>query len=245
MTAFFVILGIVCIIYCLCILFAGYGTKFFLVWGVFGVLSILWGKYGKRFLTHMPPVLKKIFACLVLTGIVLFVIVEGMIISGFFAGGSKNLDYILVLGAQLKESGPSYVLQLRLDEAYGYLIENEDTKVIVSGGQGSNEPDTEAQGMYDYLIGKGIAPERILLEGLSKNTNENIRFSSALIDPKTDSVGIVTSNFHVFRALHLAKASGYEKVCGIAAGSHPGFLPNNMLREFFGIVKDFLAGNMA
>ncbi len=243
MTVFFVIMGFVFIIYCLCILFAGYGTKFFLVWGVLGILSILWGKYGKYLLKHTPLVLKKISACLVLTGIVLFVVVEGMIISGFFAKGPKNLDYILVLGAQLKKSGPSYVLQLRLDEAYDYLIQNENTKVIVSGGQGSNEPDTEAQGMYDYLVGKGIAPDRILLEDASKNTNENIRFSSALIDPETDSVGIVTSNFHVFRALRLAEAAGYEKVHGIAAGSHPGFLPNNMLREFLGVVKDFLTGN--
>ena len=45
--------------------------------------------------------------------------------------------------AQLKESGPSKVLQMRLDKAYDYLVEHEDTMVIVSGGQGADEPDTE------------------------------------------------------------------------------------------------------
>lgn len=241
---FFVILGIVCILYCLGILFAGYGTKFFLVWGVLGVCSILWGKCGKAFWTHMPPWIRKISVCCLIAGLALFVVAQAMIISGFSAKGPKDLDYILVLGAQLKENGPSYVLQLRLDEAYDYLMENEDTKVIVSGGQGGNEPDTEAQGMYDYLVKKGIAPERILMEDQSGDTSENIRFSSLLMNPETDSVGIVTNNFHVFRAVHLAKAAGYKKVFGIAADSHPGFLPNNMLREFFGIVKDFLLGNL-
>ncbi len=57
----------------------------------------------------------------------------------------------------MKAHGPSRVLQMRLDKAYDYLTENPDTIVIVSGGQGPDEHVSEAQGMYDYLVEKGIA----------------------------------------------------------------------------------------
>ena len=52
------------------------------------------------------------------------------------------------------------------------------------------------------------------------------------------------NNFHIFRATHLAESAGYAEVYGLAARSHIGYLPNNMLREFFGIMKDFLVGNL-
>ena len=245
MRVIFIFLGVISLLYCMGIFFFGnHGTSFYLVWGVLGILCLIWAKYGKDILAWMPGWLKKLSAILLAVGILIFLIVEGMIISGFSKKGQAGLDYILVLGAQLKDTGPSYVLQKRLDEAYEYLVNNPDTKVIVSGGQGSNEPAAEAQGMYDYLVEKGISPERIIKEGESKNTSQNIRFSMEYMDVQNDTIGIVTSNFHIFRALKLAKAAGYQNVCGIAAPSHPGLLINNMLREFLGVVKDFLVGNL-
>lgn len=238
------ILGIACVLYCLAVfLFAGYGTKFFLIWGVMGICFLLWGIFGRGIWHHFPLWLKRVGGICTVIGLLFFATIEGMVLSGFGAKGEPGLDYIIVLGAQLKNGGPSYVLQKRLDKALAYLQENPDTKVIVSGGQGKDEPDTEAQGMYDYLTARGISPERILLEDESRNTSQNIRFSSHYFDKETDRIGIVTNNFHIFRALRLAEGAGYQLVCGIAAESHPGLLLNNMLREFFGIVKDFLVGN--
>ena len=245
MRVFFEILGAGCILYCLSILlFTGHGTNFFLIWGIAGVLFLLWAWQGSRLLRIMPAWMKKTLCILGILGIMVFIIIEGMVIGSFWKRGKAGLDYIIVLGAQLKESGPSYVLQQRLDAAYHYLIQNENTIVIVSGGQGSNELSTEAQGMYDYLVGRGIAPQRIIKEEASRNTYENILFSGQLFDMEEAEVGIVTSNFHVFRALCLARAAGYQIVCGIAARSHFGVLPNNMLREFFGVLKDFAVGNL-
>lgn len=245
MRIFWGILGGLCLVYCLALFLAGgYGTKFFLIWGLLGMLLLFWAKYGNRIKERLSKRIKKAALLLIGVGVLLFVIVEISILSGFFAKGKEGLDYIIVLGAQVRENGPSYVLQKRLDAAYEYLENNPATIVIVSGGQGSNEPTSEAQGMYDYLVGRGIAPERILLEDESRNTDENIRYSMQLFDAENSSVGIVTNNFHVFRGVHLARAEGCADVYGIAAGSHPGYLPNNMLREFFGVVKDFLAGNL-
>ena len=55
---------------------------------------------------------------------------------------------------------------------------------------------------------------------------------------------LVTNNYHVFRAEKIAKKMGYEKVEGLAARSHFGMLPNNLLREFLAILKDFWVGNI-
>lgn len=84
------------------------------------------------------------------------------------AQGKPDLDYVVVLGAQVRKSGPSLVLRYRLDKAIEYLDENPNTICIVSGGKGPNEPFPEAQGMADYLKEHGIAEQRILEEPDSK-----------------------------------------------------------------------------
>ena len=97
--------------------------------------------------------------------------------------------------------------------------------------------------MYGYLVEAGIEAERILQEDQATNTVENLVLSSDFLDKEKDKVVLVTNNFHMFRALSLAKGQGYKQVEGLAAGSYPGMLPNNLLREFFGVGKDFLVGN--
>lgn len=238
------IVGILCVLYCLALaITGGTGTWFFLIWGIMGIAFILWGIFRGRIWHVMPHWLNITAGTLFLLMLAVFLFTEGCIISGFSKNTDKELDYIVVLGAQLKTTGPSRVLQYRLDTAYEYLTAHPDTKAIVSGGQGSNEPASEAQGMYDYLVKRGIEPDRIVLEDKSVNTEQNIRFSKEFLQADADKVGIVSNNFHVFRAVKLAKAAGYRNVVGIAAPATAFYLPNNMLREFFGVVKDFLMGH--
>lgn len=240
-------LGILCLLYCVGIfLFMGYGTSFFLIWGVAGVFLT-----GLGYLTSRRQLLEKIPHWLKLTAgivfgisILIFILTECMILSKFWSKPPAGADYCIVLGAQLKSHGPSDVLRRRLDAAVSYLEENENTNVYVSGGQGANEPMTEAQGMYDYLVARGIAPERIFQEDTSVNTFQNLKNTGEMIDKQQDTVVIVTNNFHVFRAMGIAEKMGYDNVYGLAADSYPGMLPNNMLREFLGVVKDLLVGNM-
>ena len=194
--------------------------------------------------SHIPVWLRRGFLILVCAGLLLFLAVEGCILRRFTQKGPAELDYLIVLGAQMKTGGPSKALQYRLDEACRYLDENPGIKVIVSGGQGTDEPVSEAQGMYDYLVGKGIDKERIIMEDKSTDTSENIAFSSVFLDVENDHVGIVTNNFHVFRGVHLAKHQGIQNVCGIAAPSNVYFQLNNMVRDFFGIIKDLVCGNL-
>ena len=128
-------------------------------------------------------------------GILLFLAAEGCILSGMAAGGNAPCDYVIVLGAQVRGTQVSRALKQRLDRAAEYLEEHPDTVVIVSGGQGSGEDITEAQAMEEYLIGAGIAPERIWKEEASVNTVQNIRFSRALIEEEAPVIGIVSNDF--------------------------------------------------
>lgn len=243
----FAVLAALCLVYCMCIaLFMGYGTKFFLIWGamafVFGLLSFFLA-HAER-VSKLPAWIKVGFGSCCAVGLLLFVLVEGMVLTSFGSQAEPGADYMIVLGAQWKKNGPSYVLQKRLDEAVAYLQESPSTIVIVSGGQGSDEVISEAEGMKKYLIQAGVAGERILMEDQSTSTYENLQFSGQLLDKENDTVVLVTNNFHTFRAVKIGEKLGYKHIEGQSADSYPAMLPNNLLREFFCVLKDFLVGNL-
>ena len=231
------ILAVVCILYGLMVFGTGSGTGFFAVWIALGGIFLLFAFLAHiHFWSGLPSFLKVILLVLLAAGIGFFVFTEAKIIGSFTGKEEKDLDVILVLGAQVYEDRPSTVLQYRLDKAAGYLKENEETVCIVSGGQGHNEPFPEAQGMKNYLLSKGIPEERILTESASKNTEENMAFSKKLFDPETDRVGIITNDFHMYRACRMAEEAGITNAYPIPAESTKLYLPNNMLREFFAVL---------
>ena len=240
------VLGAGAICYCIGIAVNGFGTYFFLIWGGIGAACLGLGALvgNRKLMAAIPKPGKVAVGALVCAGAVTFCAVEGMILSEYGASAAPGADYCIVLGAQWKPSGPSAVLRKRLDKAVEYLKANPDTKVIVSGGKGANEPMAEAEGMYGYLVQAGIEEERILVEDKSRSTYENLVYSGGLLDKENDRVVIVTNNFHVFRALGIARKQNYGKVEGLAADSVLGMGPNNLLREFLGVLKDFAVGNL-
>lgn len=242
----FRVVGVVCILYCGGIAVVGFGTYFFLLWGGIGICSLILSAVlrSEKLMETIPGWIKGVCCGIFFAGLLLFCAVEGLILSQFTARAEPGADYLIVLGAQWKSTGPSEVLRRRLDQAADYLIRNPDTKVIVSGGQGSNEHMSEAAGMREYLINAGVREDRILTEDQSSNTYENLVFSGKFLDREKDSVVVVTNNFHMFRALSIAKKQGYADVQGLAASSVLGMGPNDLLREFFGVLKDFWVGNL-
>lgn len=236
----FTVLAVLCVVYSGMVLATGSGTSFFLVWIGLAVLFFLFGySIWKSFWKKVPRLVKGICIAVVAAGFTAFFIVEGCIISQMHEKGEAELDYIIVLGAQVRESGPSAALKYRLDEAVEYLEDNPKTICIVSGGQGANEPYSEAEGMAQYLKEQGIDASRILLEDKSLNTEQNMEYSKALIKDGA-SIGIITNDFHLFRAKQIARKYGLDNICGIAAKSTPVYLPNNMLREFLAEIKFLL-----
>ena len=231
--AVWTVLAALCLIYGIIVASVNSGTGFFVVWIILaGVFALAAAACRFRVWDRIPGKWKIIFRIVFFALLAFFIVLECLIGSRFHERGKSNLDYIIVLGSQVYRDGPSAVLKYRLDKAVEYLNENPETVCIVSGGQGSNEPFPEAVGMADYLEKSGIPPERILREAESLTTAQNIGNCRKLIGPGAE-VGIVTNNFHMFRALQIAESAGLENACGICADSTPLFLPNNMLREFF------------
>lgn len=234
------IAGLLCLIYfMLLLLYSGFTSVFYLIWLLMSAGFLLLGwLFRIRFFQRLPLPIRTGMILVLSVCLLFFLYVEGMILKGSLTAPEEPQDFIIVLGAHVRSTGPSRALALRLDRAYEYALENPDTTIIVSGGQGSNEPCTESSAMKQYLLEKGISEERILEEEQSTNTRENLIFSGAMI-PDGASVGIISNGFHICRALHLAETLGYENVSGIPARSDLATQPTNLLREFFAVVKDF------
>lgn len=71
---------------------------------------------------------------------------------------SKVADVIIILGAKVRDDGPSLSLLARMDAAILAAKHNPKANLVLSGGQGSDEPMSEGQAMYDYLT-----PYRVLI----------------------------------------------------------------------------------
>lgn len=241
----FGILSILCFIYFIIITsYAGIHTTFAPIWiavGLFFLITAVVLFLQHRHKINIRPVIKIILTTIFGICVLVFVIVEGLIISAMNKQTSPNLDYIIVLGAQVRGVTITKSLAKRLDSAVDYLNDNEQTIVVVSGGQGEGEDATEASCMRDYLIDHNIDESRIILEEAATNTQENIAFSMELIEESANSsddisVGVVTNNFHVYRAVAISNKQGHD-VSGISAPCDNTLFINYMVREFFAVIK--------
>lgn len=122
-------------------------------------------------------------------------------------------DYgaIVVLGAQVKPDGvPSVQLQWRLDTA-ATLWKEKPVYVVTCGAQGANEPAPEGEVMRDYLIAQGVEESMILVDATSYNTRQNIQHAAKLLEGTgVTRILIVTSDYHLPRAMALAEDEGLE-----------------------------------
>ncbi|MBC6972564.1 YdcF family protein [Bacillus sp. Xin] len=150
-----------------------------------------------------------------------------------------DADYMILLGAKVKGTKPSYSLQYRIDKAAEYLKKHEQTIVIVSGGKGKGEDISEALAMKQGLMKQDIAEQRIIMEDRSTNTDENIEFSKALIPANKKKGMIVTNDFHMFRAKKIAEKQGL-KVEGLSAKTPKPIIIQSNVREYFAITQYWL-----
>ena len=227
-------------------IYAGFGTTFATFWLVMGVIGLCICD-GIQFMMQHEVKLILIFRIIIfivfILGIVIFTVIEVILLYYSNSQAEPGIDYIIILGAQVRGTKLCKALRRRLDTAIQYLIINPNTIAIVSGGQGDKEDISEAEAMSEYLINKGILVERILKEDRSRNTFENILYSKPFIRPKA-SVAIVTNGFHIFRAISIAKKQEIMNVQGIAAPTDKILFINYYVREAIGVIKDKLVGNI-
>lgn len=199
--------------------------------------------YGGR---KLHPLLRVVIG-LVGLGLICFAILATIVSIGKQTYIQGTPRAMIILGCKVEESGPTQMLKDRLDTALDYLNGlDSPIPVIVSGGQGLDEPETEAAAMADYLSQAGYNEAYIYLEDNSHNTAENLGYSVALLeplslDPAEDEILIVSNGFHLTRARMLAERFGYGHVSTLAAPS--SHLPSRIsmfFREPLALVKSFL-----
>ena len=183
-----------------------------------------------------------------LLGFSLFTVLETMVVRGSFADESDApVSAVIVLGAGVNGETPSLTLRTRIDAAAAYLEEHPDVPVVLSGGQGPGEAITEAECMRRALVRRGVDESRLYPEERSTSTQENLRYSRAIlgelgVDP-AQRVAIVTSDFHLCRA---------RLMWGGDTAAVPAHLPsalyfqcltvNYFIREAFGLAAYFVYG---
>lgn len=209
----------------------------------------LWGIAVLVFLfPRLHRVGRTVLSVLVCAGVIVFAVFEIPVVRDARTDTDAHPDAIIVLGAGVNGSTPSLSMCNRLDAALDYLGANPDALAVVSGGQGEGEDITEAQAMADYLTAHGIDSARIVQEDQSRTTRENLENSFAILRARgyapADGVGIVTSEYHLYRAKHMARALGAEPV-GIAAETTlPTMRINYFIREAFAAAYMQLAGTL-
>ena len=210
------------------------------------IAIILFYSITGRMSCSWVPVLRKCVTLCLILGLILAGITEVFIFRASLGSPAAQVDYIVVLGAKVRSSGPSVAMMERVRGAYGYLTDHPQAIAVVSGGQGADEPMTEAKAMYDQLVKLGIDPSRIWMEDRSTSTWENITFSLNLIEEKTghrpETLGVVSSEYHLFRAGLFTEAAGAEFVGIPAHTTRVSQKVNHFLREIAGVWYYWILG---
>jgi uncharacterized SAM-binding protein YcdF (DUF218 family) len=169
-----------------------------------------------------------LFACFILS----FVIVQARIIYNMRSTPPAGADYVIVLGCQVVGEYASVPLLSRGYTAIRYLNKNPETKVVLSGGQGPGERISEAEALRRLLHEYKIDKERIFLEDRSRNTRENLYLTNELYNLADTHIILVTSDYHMFRALSVAKKLGYTNISALPSRSQRSVLPAFLVREY-------------
>ena len=213
-----------------------------------GVFLVLYGLTA-RCPAATGRVLRRVLLALLALALLGFAALEAVVLTGArteIAQGEGEPEVMVIFGCQVKPWGPSELLQDRLDTALAYLEDHPDMTVVVSGGQGPDEPMSEAQCMYDYLTGQGVDGGQILLEDQSHNTWENIQYTLDLLQSEgldTDEMLVVSNGFHLARVKLLwgREWEGSYTLSTLAAPStHFPSRVKMYIREPFALVKSFL-----
>lgn len=154
-----------------------------------------------------------------------------------------SCDAIIVLGAGVNGEEPSLSLWERIQAAYDYLEAHPDCVAVLSGGQGDGEDITEAECMFRELTALGIDPQRLILEEKAESTQENLACSLPLLEETgCETLGLVSSDYHLCRAGLMAKDLGLSPVGIPARTTYPHLYVNYFLREIVGIWYYMLFG---
>lgn len=197
----------------------------YLVWAL-GVCSTAYALTWRQVDVFCAQGVGRALKLLVLVGAALYCAVLAYILIGQFQSASvresRPVRAVIVLGCGLRGEAPTALLVDRLEAALAYYENDPAVLLVVSGGQlGPNEAISEAEAMRRWLVQHGVPEEQILCEAASTSTEENFRFSRAVLEAHglspQEPLRFVTNGFHCCRAALYAAAEGYTDIQPLAA----------------------------
>lgn len=211
--------------------------------GIFAsIIILIYGIFFNRinvFICKRKPLL--VLICIILSLGIVFSVYATVKITSAFNNPPPKETTVVVLGCQVKPWGPSLMLQERLLAAEKFLKENPNLKCVLSGGQGADEPMSEAEAMFNWLVNKGIDKNRLYLEDKSTSTQENIEFTEKLIEKEglIPEITIITNEFHQYRAKEIASKNQIESYSVSGKTMLPLF-PTFFVREMGGVLFELI-----
>lgn len=235
---FFAVCGCICLAYFLAAaIYTGGTLDLGWIWAAGGLMLFAFGlMFSRNVSSPALIIVRRVILAVGAAGLILLAVLFFKIIAMMRQPQASSPKYAVVLGAQVKGTEASKSLRLRLDRAAEFARDNPGTVMILSGGRGPGEDITEAECMYSYLLDHGIDKSQLLMEDRSTSTYENLVFSDELTGCAQQKTGIITSDFHIYRAMKLAGRLGYKEVFPVPASSDTLLLPHFMLREAAAII---------
>lgn len=229
-----------------------FSVSFSLIWLAFSAIALAFAFAGDRIVRFARTrVFRKRWVRILTVSVSVSFVAVSLGIFLFICVPSRNdrpqkPEYLLVLGGGIRETGAlSSGTRARVDRAAEYARTNPGVIIVATGGKLEREPWPEAREMARYLREeKGIPGASILAEERARDTIQNFAYSAALIaereraaNPERDlladppEICVVTTGYHLKRALYLANRGGYAKVSALAAPCPPIAAPSSYLRE--------------
>lgn len=156
------------------------------------------------------------FIVILVCAIILYFLVKVTI--GSFIHTTGHADHAIVLGLALEDGKPADDLLARLDAAEHYLAEEPNATLILTGGNPDANGKTEAAVMRELLLKSGIPDGKMILEDRAETTKDNFRNTAELINPD-DPVVLISSDYHMDRAVQTAKRAGFSHILRMPARS--------------------------
>ena len=182
--------------------------------------------------------LGRLIRAAVRAGSVLILLLAGHTAAGGLVSDSAGEKYAVVLGMALENGEPNRDLLLRAGTAEDLAKSDPDVTLILTGGNPVSEGRTEAAVMRELLTAGGVPAERIVPEDRSADTVANFRNCARLCSPD-EPVVIITSNYHMNRAVRLAKKAGFTRIRRMPAPACAAYYPANLMWEVVMEIHDF------
>jgi len=150
---------------------------------------------------------------------------------------TKPADAVVILGAYVRPDGElSWILKDRLDTGLALYNQKTAPKILVTGDHGQKEYN-EVQAMKDYLLGHGVPAEDIFMDHAGFDTYDSLYRARDIFQVKT--AVIVSQNFHLPRAVYIAKRLGI-KTQGVQAQLYYPWWYMNTIRASVARVKAYM-----